>query len=76
MESIPDISKAPLFLPLFTLIPSTAFSLVSSILYILLDLFCAEALARIAESGESRETRLFTSPRKDLRWDGVVMGAA
>lgn len=31
---------------------------------------------RIAKSGESRETRLYKSPRKDIEWDSFAIGAA
>lgn len=68
--------QAPLLLPLFALIPDSAFSLFTSLLYIFLDLLCADALITIAESGESFSSRLFTSPRKDIKWDGVAIGAA
>ena len=69
-------SKAPLLLPLFALIPPAAFSLITPLLYILLDLLCANALMYIAESGESASSRLFTSSRKDTKWDPVSIGAA
>ncbi|KAL8792638.1 MAG: hypothetical protein Q9195_004766 [Heterodermia aff. obscurata] len=68
--------QAPLLLPLFGLIPATAFSPLTSLLYILLDVLCAESLSQIADSGESRQTRLYKSPRRDLNWDGVTVGAA
>lgn len=63
-------------LPLFALIPDSAFSLFTSLLYIFLDLLCTDALITIAESGESFSSRLFTSPRKDIKWDSVAIGAA
>ncbi|KAL8813831.1 MAG: hypothetical protein Q9223_006909 [Gallowayella weberi] len=68
--------QAPLFLPLFALIPSTIFSLVTALLYILADLICAESVIRIADSGVARASRLFSSPRKDKHWDSRAVGAA
>lgn len=68
--------KAPLLLPLFALIPSSLFLPLTALLYILLDLLCANALIRITESGESRSSRLFTSPRKDMKWDSIAVAAA
>ena len=68
-------SQAPLLLPLFALIPPSLFSPLTALLYILLDLLCANALIRIVESGESGSSRLFTSPRKDMKWDGVTVAA-
>ncbi|KAI4123757.1 MAG: hypothetical protein LQ347_006023 [Umbilicaria vellea] len=68
--------QAPLLLPLFALIPSALFSITTVILYIALDLLCANALIQIAESGESAVSRLFQSPRRDLKWDTVAVGAA
>ena len=68
--------QAPLLLPLFAIIPSQVFSIVTSFLYILVDLLCASALMQIADTGESRSTRLFTSPRKDIKWDSIAIGAA
>ncbi|KAI4196778.1 MAG: hypothetical protein LQ350_006348 [Teloschistes chrysophthalmus] len=68
--------SAPLFLPLFALIPSQLFSLVTALLYILADLLCAQSVIQIAESGVASSSRLFKSPRKDIRWDSVAVGAA
>ncbi|MCJ1379875.1 hypothetical protein MMC17_002978 [Xylographa soralifera] len=68
--------QAPLFLPLFALIPPSIFSLITPLLYILLDILCADALVRIAESCESTRSRLFTSPRKDIKWDTIAVAAA
>ena len=48
----------------------------SSILYIIFDLLCAEALVQIADSRESTVSRQFTSPRKDIQWDSLVVAAA
>lgn len=68
--------QAPLLLPLFALIPPSLFSLLTSLLYIVLDLLCANAFIQIAESGEASSTRLFTSPREDIKWDNIMIGAA
>ena len=69
-------SQAPLLLPLFALIPPSLFSPLTALLYIILDLLCANALIHITESGESGSSRLFTSPRKDMKWDGIAVAAA
>lgn len=63
-------------MPLFALIPSFAFSILTPLLYILLDLLCAEALVSIADSCQSTSSRLFTSPRKDVKWDSIAIAAA
>lgn len=68
--------QAPLLLPLFALVPQQVFGIVTALLHILVDLLCASALMRIADTGESRSTRLFTTPRRDVRWDSVAIGAA
>ncbi|KAL8834887.1 MAG: hypothetical protein Q9176_007252 [Flavoplaca citrina] len=68
--------QAPLFLPLFALIPPPMFSLATAILYILTDLLCAEFIVQIADSGVARVNRLFSSPRKDNHWDSLAVGAA
>ncbi|KAL2057926.1 hypothetical protein ABVK25_001543 [Lepraria finkii] len=68
--------QAPLLLSLFALIPSSLFSPLTSLLYIALDLLCTNALIQIAESREAGSSRLFTSPRKELKWDSIAIGAA
>ncbi|KAL8846961.1 MAG: hypothetical protein Q9221_007974 [Calogaya cf. arnoldii] len=68
--------QAPLFLPLFALIPPSVFSLATAVLYILTDLLCAESIIRIADSGVARTSRLFSSPRKSNYWDSLAVGAA
>ncbi|CAF9935754.1 hypothetical protein IMSHALPRED_010332 [Imshaugia aleurites] len=68
--------QAPLLLPLFALIPPSLFSPLTAILYIGLDLLCANALMHITESGESGSSRLFTSPRKDMKWDSIAVASA
>ncbi|KAL8655458.1 MAG: hypothetical protein Q9210_000855 [Variospora velana] len=69
-------TPAPLFLPLFALIPAPFFRLVTAILYILVDLVSADAVIRIARSGAARSSPLFSSPRKDIKWDELAVGAA
>ncbi|KAL9639312.1 MAG: hypothetical protein Q9164_001010 [Protoblastenia rupestris] len=68
--------QAPLLLPLFALIPPAYFPVATKLLYIFIDLLCARALMQITDSRQSGSSRLFTSPRKDTRWDGVAIGAA
>lgn len=41
-----------------------------------MDLVSADAVIRIAQSGAARSSPLFTSPRKDIKWDEVAVGAA
>ncbi|KAI9807878.1 MAG: hypothetical protein M1825_005184 [Sarcosagium campestre] len=69
--------QAPLLLPLFALFPRASTSpLATNVLYILVDLLSANALIAIADSGASRSSRLFTSPRQDIKWSSVAVGAA
>ncbi|KAL8732104.1 MAG: hypothetical protein Q9181_004082 [Wetmoreana brouardii] len=68
--------QAPLLLPLFSLIPPSVFSLVIALLYVIADLLCAHSAIQIAQSGVARSSRLFSSPRKDIQWDSVAVGAA
>ncbi|KAL8707788.1 MAG: hypothetical protein Q9220_007240 [cf. Caloplaca sp. 1 TL-2023] len=68
--------QAPLFLPLFALIPTSAFHIVTLLLYTLADIVCAQSLVVIAESGAAVSSPLFTSPRKGIRWDSLAIGAA
>ncbi|KAK0628112.1 Phosphatidylinositol glycan anchor biosynthesis class U protein [Lasiodiplodia hormozganensis] len=68
--------QAPLLLPLFSLLPDIyAFPLATNLIYIAVDLLSANALMRIAETGENVSSRLFTSPRKDLRWGSLAVAA-
>ena len=69
-------SQAPLLLPFFAVIPPSYFPIATKLLYIVIDLLCAYALMQIADSGQSGSSRLFTSPRKDIKWDGSSIGAA
>ncbi|KAG8533006.1 uncharacterized protein KY384_001788 [Bacidia gigantensis] len=59
-----------------SLIPPSLFQSSTKLLYIALDLLCAHTLIGIADSGQPRSSRLFTSPRKDTKWDGMEIGAA
>jgi phosphatidylinositol glycan class U len=68
--------QAPLLLPLFSLFPNPAYApLATNIFYTIVDLLSANALAQVAESGFASVTRLFASPRKDLRWSSVAIAA-
>ncbi|KAI9831102.1 MAG: hypothetical protein M1819_005190 [Sarea resinae] len=69
--------QAPLLLPLFALLPDPSRSpLATYLLYVAIDLLSANALMKIAETGESVSSRLYTSSRKDSRWNPVAIGAA
>jgi GPI-anchor transamidase subunit U len=66
-----------LLLPLFSLLPSSStYPIFTYILYIIVDLLSANALMKIAESGEAGSSKLFTSPRKDKRWSSFAIAAA
>ncbi|KAI3340001.1 GPI transamidase subunit PIG-U [Ustulina deusta] len=68
--------QAPLLLPLFSLLPDAArYPFFTYLVYILVDIASADALYRIAESGEAAASKLFTSARKDRRWNGYVVAA-
>ncbi|KAJ0338347.1 hypothetical protein COL922a_005698 [Colletotrichum nupharicola] len=68
--------QAPLFLPLFSLLPDPkSFPIFTYILYILFDILSADALSKIADSGEAGTSRLFTSPRRGKRWSGLVVAS-
>ena len=69
--------QAPLLLPLFSLLPDVkTFPIFTALLYILVDLLSAGALMKIAESGESGQSRLFTSPRRGKQIGGLAIAAA
>ncbi|KAM0282343.1 hypothetical protein ACHAQH_003022 [Verticillium albo-atrum] len=69
--------QAPLFLPLFSLLPDIkGWPIFVSLLYILVDLLSADALAKIADSGEAGASKRFTSPRRNKRWNGLAVAAA
>ncbi|KAF3023529.1 hypothetical protein G7054_g3553 [Neopestalotiopsis clavispora] len=68
--------QAPLLLPLFSLLPDpAAYPIFTYALYILIDLLSANALYKIAESGEASTSRLFKSPRAERKWSGYVVAA-
>ncbi|KAK3355650.1 GPI transamidase subunit PIG-U [Neurospora tetraspora] len=68
--------QAPLLLPIFNLLPSfSTFPIFTYLLYIAIDILSADALLRIAESGEAGSSARFTSPRRDKRWSGAVIAA-
>ncbi|KAF4636257.1 hypothetical protein G7Y89_g1820 [Cudoniella acicularis] len=69
--------QAPILLPLFSLLPSSAtYPAFTYLLYILVDLLSANALMKIAESGEAGSSKLYTSPRKDKKWTSHAIAAA
>ncbi|KAF2202501.1 PIG-U-domain-containing protein [Delitschia confertaspora ATCC 74209] len=69
--------QAPLLLPLFSLLPNPAYHpFATNVLYTIVDLLGANALMQIAETGQTVSSRLFTSPRKDLRWSSLAIGAS
>lgn len=68
--------QAPLLLPLFSLLPHySTWPIFTNIIYILVDLLSAVALMKIADSGESVSSKLYTSPRKDKRWSSTQIAA-
>ncbi|GAO19754.1 hypothetical protein UVI_02030500 [Ustilaginoidea virens] len=69
--------QAPILLPLFSLLPDVkAWPIFTSALYILVDILGADALLRIADSGEASQSKLFTSPRRAKRATGLAVAAA
>ncbi|KFA76780.1 hypothetical protein S40288_08645 [Stachybotrys chartarum IBT 40288] len=69
--------QAPLLLPLFSLLPDVkTWPIFTSLLYILVDLLSADALIKIAESGEAGQSKHFTSPRRGKRASGLLVAAA
>ncbi|KAF2140828.1 uncharacterized protein K452DRAFT_298912 [Aplosporella prunicola CBS 121167] len=68
--------QAPLLLPIFSLLPDiSVHPLATNLVYVLVDLLSANALIQIAETGESVSARLYTSPRKDMRWSSLAIAA-
>ncbi|KAF1936541.1 PIG-U-domain-containing protein [Clathrospora elynae] len=68
--------QAPLLLPLFSLLPNPAYApLATNLFYTAVDLLSANALAHVADSGFASVTRLFASPRKELRWSSAAIAA-
>lgn len=68
--------QAPLLLPLFSVLDPFRSDLPTALLYIALDLLGANALTKIADSGEASSPRLYTSPRKDLKYGSLSVAAA
>ncbi|PHH67808.1 hypothetical protein CDD80_500 [Ophiocordyceps camponoti-rufipedis] len=69
--------QAPLLLPLFSLLPDVKrWPIFTTVLYILVDLLCADALVAIADSGEAGQSRHFASPRRARRASGLLVAAA
>ncbi|KAI1436851.1 GPI transamidase subunit PIG-U [Xylaria sp. CBS 124048] len=68
--------QAPLLLPILSLLPDpSSYPVFTYLLYILVDIASADALYRIAESGEAAVSKHFTSTRKDRKWSGYVVAA-
>lgn len=68
--------QAPLFLPLFSLLPSyTSWPIFTNLLFVAVDILSADALVKIADSCEAGSSALFKSPRRDKRWSGYVVAA-
>ncbi|EPQ62783.1 GPI transamidase subunit [Blumeria graminis f. sp. tritici 96224] len=69
--------QAPLLLPLLSILPDpTTYPIFTYILYIIVDLWSANALSKISSSGEAVSSKLFTSPRKEKRWSSLAITAA
>ncbi|KAI5305667.1 RING-type E3 ubiquitin-protein ligase ppil2 [Ascosphaera pollenicola] len=68
-------TPAPILLPIFSLLPLNAHLLLSGLIYIVFDLLGAKALLDISASGASTVSRLYTTPRKDIKWDSVSIAA-
>lgn len=70
--------QAPLFLPLFSLLPSPASAfgrLISVLLYTALDVLSANCLYDIAASGVALASSAYTSPRRGESWKPVSVAA-
>lgn len=71
-----DVRKAPLFLPLFSLLPGDrTFHLTSTLLYTILDIMSANALIQVSETQVASSSHYFTSPRADRRWSSIAVAA-
>jgi phosphatidylinositol glycan class U len=72
------VYQAPLFLPLFSLLPSPATflgRLISIILYTALDILSADCIYEIAASGVAVASSAYTSPRRGESWKPVSVAA-
>lgn len=68
--------QAPLLLPLFSLLPNASYyPIATNIVFTVVDLLSAYALAQVARSGTAAVSRLFASSRKDLRWSSTAIAA-
>ena len=68
--------QAPLLLPLFSLLPdSSTYPIFTHLLYIAVDILSADALMKIADTGEAGLSKFFTSPRRQKRWSSLEIGA-
>ncbi|KAL4966249.1 GPI-anchor transamidase subunit GAB1 [Aspergillus stella-maris] len=68
--------QAPLLLPIFSLLPNAQeYPLPTALFYSLVDLLNANALVTISDSAQARSGRLYTSIRKDIKWDGALVAA-
>ncbi|KAH9863115.1 hypothetical protein IAQ61_009392, partial [Plenodomus lingam] len=68
--------QAPLLLPLFSLLPDPSHApLATNLLFVVVDLLSANALAQLADSGFASVTRLFASSRKHLKWSSMAIAA-
>lgn len=68
--------QAPLLLPLFSLLPDVKqWPIFTALLYILVDLLSADALIKLAESGEAGSSKLFASPRRHKQVSGLAVAA-
>ncbi|CAG8979400.1 hypothetical protein HYALB_00010491 [Hymenoscyphus albidus] len=69
--------QAPILLPLFALLPSSqSWPSMTYLLYILVDILSANALMKIAKSGEGGSSSLYCSPRMGKKWSGYAIAAA
>ncbi|KAL4765978.1 GPI-anchor transamidase subunit GAB1 [Aspergillus foveolatus] len=68
--------QAPLLLPIFSLLPNAQqYPIPTALLYSLVDLLNANALVTISDSAQAVSGRLYTSSRKLIKWDGIVVAA-
>lgn len=68
--------QAPLLLPLFSLLPDVkVWPIFTALLYTVVDIVSADALAQIASSGEAGQSRLYASPRRGKKPSGLAVAA-
>lgn len=68
--------QAPLLLPLFAFLPNPSYyPIATNVVFTVVDLLSAYALAQVAQSGAASVSRLFSSTRKDLRWSSTAIAA-